>query len=116
MYQYFAQVTKVTDGDTFDATLDLGFTVEVKQTFRLAKVNAPEKKGVTLEAGLKSKAELERLILGKKVIVHSFKPDTSIKQEKYGRYLAMVVICEGENKGLIVNEHLVQNGYAVAYM
>jgi hypothetical protein len=38
MYEYKAKIINVVDGDTFDAIVDLGFTVSVKQRFRLLGV------------------------------------------------------------------------------
>ncbi len=42
MYNYNAKCTRVVDGDTIDATIDLGFGVFVAKRIRLAGINAPE--------------------------------------------------------------------------
>ena len=42
MYKYKAYVINIVDGDTFDAVVDLGFTVSVEQRFRLKDVDTPE--------------------------------------------------------------------------
>jgi micrococcal nuclease len=116
MYQYFATVTAVHDGDTFKATVDLGFTVKLEQTFRMFGINAPELKGDTKEAAILSRDELRRLILGKRVVIQSYKPDSDMKQEKYGRFLAKVTVDTEYYKSYDVNEHMVINGFAVSYM
>ena len=115
MYQYFATVTDVHDGDTFKATVDLGFTVKAEQTFRMFGINAPELKGETKEIAIQSRDELRRLILGKKVIIKSYRPDASLKQEKYGRYLAKVTV-EINDSQYDVNNHMIRIGFAVSYM
>jgi micrococcal nuclease len=56
MYTYKAAVIDVTDGDTIVVDIDLGFGVWLrKQSIRMAKINAPELKGATVEAANKSK-------------------------------------------------------------
>lgn len=42
LFTYQAQITKIQDGDTFEAEVDLGFGLSVTQTFRLNGVDAPE--------------------------------------------------------------------------
>jgi micrococcal nuclease len=118
MYEYKAKVTGVHDGDTFNATIDLGFTVGVDQTFRMQGINAPELKGLTMMAGTASRDRLRELIMDKQILVRSFKPDTSMKQEKYGRYLAKVFVSEdgGKTFTLDVNKVMVSEGLAVVYM
>lgn len=118
MYEYNAKVTAVHDGDTFKATVDLGFSVLVEQTFRMQGINAPELKGMTMKAGLESRDKLRELILGKEIIIKSFKPDTSLKQEKYGRYLARVYIFDEYSRrfSFDVNTEMIVQGLAVPYM
>ena len=47
MYIYKATVRSIHDGDTFTATVDLGFHVELEAKIRLNGINAPELKGDT---------------------------------------------------------------------
>jgi micrococcal nuclease len=115
MYQYKATVTDVHDGDTFKAIVDLGFFVQKKETFRMYGMNAPELKGDTKEAATKSRDELRDLILGKEVIIKSFRADTSLKQEKYGRFLVKVTVMV-HGVPLDVNAYMVTNGFAVKYL
>ena len=56
LYHYRMRVTKVVDGDTVYGDIDFGFNIaQRKMEFRLAKINTPETKGTTREAGLTSK-------------------------------------------------------------
>ena len=107
MYQYKAKVIDVYDGDTITAMVDLGFFHFQQMVFRLYGINTPEIRGVQREQGLVVRDILRAMILDKEVIINSYKD----KQEKYGRYLANIVI-----DGVDVNHWLVQNGHAEEYM
>jgi len=85
LYFYKAHCDSVTDGDTMELTVDLGFDTFIKCTVRLEGVDAPETRTKDLlqkEAGLKVREYVKRLIEGKDVYLHSkeFKC-------KYGRVL-----------------------------
>jgi micrococcal nuclease len=112
MYTYKASVIAVTDGDTIVVDIDLGFGVWVhKQSIRMAKINAPELKGSTIEAAKKSKEFLKSLILNKWVTIRTEKDS----KEKYGRWLATVLI--EEDKNLIeINSKMVKEGHAKSYI
>jgi micrococcal nuclease len=43
MYEYHCQITRIIDGDTVQAVIDLGFNVSIAQTIRLADIDAPER-------------------------------------------------------------------------
>jgi micrococcal nuclease len=111
MYTYKAAVIDVTDGDTIVVDIDLGFGVWLrKQSIRMAKINAPELKGATVEAANKSKEFLKGLILNKRVMIRTEKDS----KEKYGRWLGTVLI--EEDKNLIdINSKMVAEGYAKVY-
>lgn len=108
-----AAVVSVYDGDTVTLRVDLGFGVQVVETFRLLGIDAPE---------LRAKSRLERLaaadardwLIGKiardveKLTVRSEKG----RKEKYGRYLAELWI-DGEKTS--VNAQMVESQHAVAY-
>ena len=42
MYTYNIEVSKVIDGDTIDAVIDLGFDVTIKKRIRFMGINTPE--------------------------------------------------------------------------
>lgn len=106
-FKYKALILNVVDGDTVDAQIDVGFKIHTIQRLRLLGINAPEKHGETIEAGLKSKQYLSDLILGKEVMVQTVKDAT----EKYGRYLANIYI-----DNIFINQLMLESGNAVAYM
>ncbi len=62
MYEYRARITRVIDGDTVEAEIDLGFHVSLTVTLRLAGINAPETKGTERPRGLAATRSLDALI------------------------------------------------------
>lgn len=106
MYEYKAHIVSVYDGDTIRADIDVGFSIIFKNIdLRLFGINAPEMVGVNKLQGTIARDALRKRILDKDVVIQTYKD----KQEKYGRYLATVLL-EGEN----INAWLVANKYAVA--
>ncbi|MRT16737.1 hypothetical protein F3C99_07190 [Vitellibacter sp. q18] len=107
MYQYKAKVIDVYDGDTITAMVDLGFYHYQQMKFRLYGINTPEIRGEDRDRGIAVRDIVRTMILDKEVIINSYKD----KQEKYGRYLANILIDD-----LDLNQWLVQNGHAEEYM
>ena len=62
MFEYNATVTKVVDGDTIDAMVDLGFGTWKKVRIRMHGINAPESRTRDLEEKKKGLAAKARLI------------------------------------------------------
>jgi micrococcal nuclease len=110
LYTYRAELVRVVDGDTVDLRVDLGFSVQLKQRFRLAGINAPELH--SKDAGEKQRAEASMAFL---VALLLTGPLTLITdkdaQEKFGRYLARIT----NGTGIVVNDELVKAGHAVLY-
>ena len=101
MYTYKATVTSVYDGDTFNATVDLGFNISINETFRLFGLNAPEVRGTEKELGKISRDRLRERILNREITIKTYKDS----KEKYGRYLAEIFIGEESiNEWLIVEK------------
>lgn len=105
MYEYYADIKSIYDGDTVRADIDLGFGVKLEnQPLRFYGINAPEITGELKNEGLISRDKLREKILGKRVIIRTYKDS----KEKYGRYLATVIL-----DGVIINDWLVENKLAV---
>jgi micrococcal nuclease len=107
MFTYRAEVIDVKDGDTLVANIDLGFGIWIfKQTFRLAGINTPELKTEPVKA-IAAKNKLKELVLNKRVTLITKKDS----KEKYGRWLATILL--EEDKNLIdINHKLVVEGFA----
>jgi endonuclease YncB( thermonuclease family) len=96
-----AIVTRVVDGDTVEVVADIGWSVSVKATVRLAQINAPERD--TPEG--KAAADFVRSWLadkGSSVTLYSFR-----QKDKYGRHLANLVAADGSDLGaaLVLANH-----------
>lgn len=101
MYQYKAIVDRVVDGDTLVLLVDVGFSITIKEKFRLNYINAPE---LSTDQGQKVKQLVINKLTGKSVEV------SCEGKDKYGRWLA-VIYFEGNN----INQWLLDNAYAVKY-
>jgi len=106
MYNYKAKITKVYDGDTVTAVVDLGFSISFKIKLRLLGIDTPELRGEERKEGLKVRDIVRNLILNKEVEIFTKKDKTG----KYGRYLATIIIGD-----LNLNEWLLENNYAKPY-
>ena len=108
LYHYKALVTAVYDGDTITVDFDLGLHTWIKgEKIRLHRINAPELRGEERPRGLLSRDYLRELILGKEIIIETFKD----KRGKYGRYLGEVWLLIGEDY-VNINDDLVRKGFA----
>lgn len=103
-YCYNALITKVYDGDTVTALVDLGFKIKTTIKVRLAGINAPEVRGKSRPEGLKTRDFLRDIILDQEVIIKTQKD----KKGKYGRYIGVIYL-----KDKNVNELLVEKKLAV---
>ncbi len=109
LYHYRALITSAYDGDTVTAEIDLGLKTMVKgEKLRLHRINAPEMRGEDKVAGKASRDWLRSRILGKAVIIETFKD----KRGKYGRYIAEIWLPEDDGYTNI-NDELVAQGHAV---
>ena len=109
MFEYNAICTRVVDGDTIDARVDLGFNVWIECRVRLQGIDAPETRTKNLEekqAGLKTKAFLQSIM---DECEHKF----VLKSHgvgKYGRCIGTIYV-----RGEDINQRLLAEGYAERY-
>lgn len=90
MYKYNATALRVVDGDTLIVRVDLGFHVFINIHVRVLDIDTYELKGEFREYGLKIKEEVTKLLEGRNIIIESFKTDSELKTDKYGRWLCNV--------------------------
>ena len=106
-------VTKVVDGDTIDADIDLGFDISLTKRIRFAGIDTPESRTTNLKEkalGLESKEWLKKALEGAKdIIIKTEKPDST---EKYGRIIGHLFI-NGQETSL--NNQMIDEGYALEY-
>ena len=112
MFEYNVVLDRVVDGDTVDATIDLGFDTWKKTRIRFYGINAPESRTRDLEEKKKGLAAKERLIEILKANDNKF----VLKSHgvgKYGRCLGELYV---ETLGEIsVQQTLINEGHGVAY-
>jgi micrococcal nuclease len=107
------QITKVVDGDTIDADIDLGFDISLSKRIRLAAVDTPESR--TSDAnekkyGLESKEWLKHKVENaNNILIKTELPDST---EKYGRIIGHLFINEQETS---LNDQMIVEGYAWTY-
>ncbi len=113
MYEYKVKITRVVDGDTVDAEVDLGFDTFIKDRIRLMGLDTPEsrtrnKKEKAL--GLAAKAYLKELLKENKgdIILRTSKEGKG----KFGRILGTLLIYDGMTS---VNQMLIDEGHARDY-
>jgi len=111
MYEYKCTIDRVVDGDTVDATLDLGFSVLYKSRVRLFGIDTPESR--TRNKDEKARGKLAAKFLGDAIE----KADTVIirtelrdSRGKFGRVLGTIV-CDG----IDINNNMVENFMAAKY-
>ena len=107
------EIYKVIDGDTIDASIDLGFGIYLTKRIRLAGIDTPESRTRNLEEkalGLESKEWLKKTLEGAKdILIKTELPDST---EKYGRIIGHLFI-NGQETSL--NNQMITSGYALAY-
>jgi micrococcal nuclease len=104
MYQYRAKIIHVVDGDTVDATLELGFYLTATLRLRLLGVDTPEMHGLGRPAGVAARQFVEGELLGRDVVLETAKSDA------FGRWLCRVLV-----DGVDFNRRLIDEGHAVAF-
>ena len=113
MYTYKAKCTRVVDGDTIDANIDLGFDITIKKRIRLAGINAPESRTRDLEEKKLGLAAKDRLI---ELLDKGSLQVESKEVGKYGRVLGTLTIYpDNLDLPININETLVTEGHAVEY-
>ena len=110
MYRYKINVTRVVDGDTVDADIDLGFGMAYKkQRIRLMGIDTPESRTRDLTEkfyGKASKANLVKILEDKEIQL------VSHDKGKFGRILGELFI--GDSK-YSINQQQIDEFHAVAY-
>lgn len=110
MYEYNCGITRVVDGDTVDAEIDLGFDIIYKSRVRLYGIDTPESRTRDLDEKARGKLAAKFLsdaILHADTLVIQTKLD---KKGKFGRVLGVLVA-----DGVDLNQALIDNHLAVAY-
>ncbi len=110
MYEYKCNVTRIVDGDTIDAEIQLGFDISFKSRIRLYGVDTPESR--TRDLDEKARGKLASAFLKEKIEGADFvKVQTKLdKKGKFGRVLGTIFADDLDLNQEMINKHL-----AVAY-
>ena len=116
MFEYYAKLNRVVDGDTIDVEVDLGFDIWHKARVRMMGIDTPKSRTRNLEEkalGLASKARLKELLKDRKVKLETSKEGKG----KFGRILATVWACDkkGIEPDINCNTRLIEEGHARPY-
>lgn len=106
------KITKITDGDTFRATINIGFDILlIDQRIRLYGIDAPEIKGKEKKRGIKTQKRLKWYLIdyGQEVRIVLAKK----KKDKYGRRLGRIFVKNKRGIWINVNESLINDGMAI---
>ena len=110
MYTYNIEVLRVIDGDTIDASIDLGFDVKIKKRVRFMGINTPESRTRDLE-------EKKRGLAAKQRVVGDLYGETMLNfVGKFGRCLGEIdFACPDSLTMKNLNKTLIEEGHAVEY-
>ena len=108
---YDCSVTRVIDGDTVDADIDLGFGVRIHRRVRLRGIDCPESR--TSDPNEKFYGFLAKQALTDKLAESEFRVKIKCppRNDKFGRVLGELWQGNEEN----INQWLVDNFHAVTY-
>jgi len=104
MYEYKAEITRVVDGDTFDAIVDVGFNIKIKKRFRVMNLDTPESWRPRNDAEKKHAMEANdraRVLLDDKIVTIRSHTVEGI----YGRYSAEVILPDGRDYATVMKRH-----------
>ena len=111
-YIYKIQVTRVIDGDTVDAVIDLGFDIKLKKRIRLHGIDTPETRTRDKQEkklGLAAKAHPVEIIEQSNNILYL----KSMDKGKFGRCVG--ILFEQEFHDESINDRMISEGHAKPY-
>ena len=114
MYTYNIEVLRVIDGDTIDASIDLGFDVKIKKRIRFMGINTPESR-------TRDPEEKKRGMAAKSFRSNGSNTATEVQVVshgvgKFGRCLGEIDFCCPNSLTMKnLNRTLIEEGHAVEY-
>lgn len=109
MYTYNAVITRIIDGDSIEATLDLGLYTFKKVKIRLLGIDCPEMNTV---AGHAAKAWLIRYLAENAIKNDGYECQIETrKADSFGRWLGWIRV-----NGVLINDEIIQAGHATKYL
>ena len=110
MYEYKCYVSRIIDGDSLEASIDLGFGIMFNSKVRLYGIDAPESRTKDEDEkvrGLLAKQYLESKINSAKQVIIQTEKDA---KGKFGRVLGKLFVDK-----ININQSMIDNHLAVEY-
>ena len=106
MYEYGCKITRVVDGDTVDADIDLGFSIIFQSRIRLYGIDTPESRTRNLDE--KARGKLASNFLKDSIQkASSVKVKTKLdKKGKFGRVLGSIIADDVDLNQEMIDKHL----------
>ena len=106
MYEYGCKITRVVDGDTVDADIDLGFSIIFQSRIRLYGIDTPESRTRNLDE--KARGKLASNFLKDSIQkASSVKVKTKLdKKGKFGRVLGSIIADDVDLNQAMIDKHL----------
>lgn len=98
MYKYMATLSRIIDGDTIEAVIDLGFKIKHKVVLRLNGVDAPERN----TEGYKEAIDELWPYVEREFVVRTYLTRSGKEKKSFDRYIADIYTTEGD----LINENL----------
>ncbi len=122
LWIYRAELVRAVDGDTLylrvERDVDFGFRREMRlssvEEFRLEGIDTPERSGATKAMGDAARLRAETLLLQSGPL-GGVEVESTGKDEKYGRWLAVVRVTPYLGLTFDLARQLIAEGYARAY-
>jgi len=109
-YRYRAEASRVVDGDTIDAVIDLGFHIKITERLRFEGLNAPQIHGVPhtspeFKKGIEARTYVERRLAqnGNQMVVETG------RRGRWRRWVATIYLADSQKS---LNEELIEKGLA----
>lgn len=115
MYEYKITIDRVVDGDTIEATIDLGFNSFLKESIRLSGVNTPEVFGAKASPEGKVASEYTKnwiSVRQAEIGYFRYLSEKYNSREKYGRCLGKIEFIHSSGKIDCLNDDLILKGWA----
>jgi|TARA_B100000123_G_scaffold217026_1_gene165510 micrococcal nuclease len=110
MYTYQCNTIRVIDGNTVDATIDLGFNVTIRQRIKLYGVNVSDIRSSDDNVRQQAMASKQKLA---ELLGNEFVCETIVnKRGKAGRVMGKLSTVGTDGSRVDVNQQLIDQGFA----
>lgn len=110
MYTYQCNTIRVIDGNTVDASIDLGFNVTIRQRIKLYGVNVSDVRSADESVRQQAMASKQKLA---ELLGNEFVCETIVnKRGKAGRVMGKLTTTNTDGSKVDINQQLIDQGFA----